>query len=120
MANPMTWSDIFPEADARLIRRFVEFHIANPQVFQEFRKRAGEMKATGRKKYSAWVIIQIVRWHCDLATVGDVFKINNDFIALYARLLMAEHPRFQDFFELRRMKPIRRQISREEAERRSK
>ena len=105
---------LFGEADPDLLARFKTFHLANPSVYETFRDKAEMMLRTGRKKYSAWVIVQVIRWESDLRTMGDVFKVNNDFIALYARLLIWREPRFEDFFELRQMKPKRRKISREE------
>jgi hypothetical protein len=76
------------------------------------------MRRTGRKKYSAWTIINKIRWDRDIRTDGDVFKINNDFIALYARKLIDEDSRFDGFFELRRMKPKNRKMSWVESDRR--
>ena len=37
-------------------------------------------------------------------TTGDDFKINNDFTAHYARLLMREHPALEGFFETREIR----------------
>jgi hypothetical protein len=106
--------ELFGGADPALLARFKEFHLANPSVYETFRAKAEMMLSTGRPKYSAWVIVQVIRWESDLRTKGDVFKVNNDFIALYARLLIWKDPRFEAFFELLQMKPKRRKISREE------
>jgi hypothetical protein len=108
---------IFPSTDPKLVRRFWEYHQANRHVFQEFRQRAAEMKAVGRTKYSGWIIINRIRWDHDLRASGDPFKINNDYIALYARLLIHEDPSFNGFFELRKMKPSGRKMSQEERDR---
>jgi hypothetical protein len=50
--------------------------------------------------------------------VDDDFKINNDFIALYTRLLIWHHPVFDGFFEIRGMKRQRVQLSQEQVKRR--
>ena len=110
-------ADLFGDADPELLARFKEFHNANPVVYDLFREKALQMLLTGRGKYSAWVIIQVIRWESDLRTKGDLFKVNNDFIALYARLLIYRDRAFEDFFEIRQMKPKRRKISREEGRR---
>lgn len=107
----------FDDIDEDLVARFDEYHQAHPVVFEEFERRALQMRRAGRKRYSQWTIIQAIRWHHDLEST-EPFKINNDFIALYARLMIHHHPEFADFFELRSMKPSARAISREEAERR--
>lgn len=105
---------IFDDIDKGLLARFKEYHLQNPTVYAEFKANALEMAKTGRKKYSAWTIVNKIRWDHDVKTTGDVFAINNDFIALYARLLIHHHPEFKDFFELRTMKASGRRNSAEE------
>lgn len=51
-----------------------------------------------------------MRWDSDLSTKDDVFKISNDYIALYARLMVYRYPEFEGFFELKRMKPKRKRF----------
>lgn len=107
---------LFAHTDPRLLRRFAAYHAENPDVYAEFKAFAARIKATGRQKYSAWVIIQAIRWTRDVQTTGDVFKVNNDFIAIYARLLMVQHPEYRGFLELRAMKEVRK-LSEEDATR---
>jgi len=108
---------VLSAADPDLVKKFHRYHQANPHIFDDFRRLAGEMRKTGRQKYGAWVIVQRIRWDRDISSVGDVFKINNDYIALYARLLIYKEPDYAGFFELRAMKPSGRRTSSEEAER---
>lgn len=112
-------SSIFDGIDKNLLKRFKEFHEKNAFVYQEFYKLSAKMKSNGRRKYSAWTIINKIRWDYDLKTKGDVFKINNDFIALYARLVIYNYPELSDFFSLREMKQHRRLISKEESKRKT-
>ena len=107
---------LFALADPRLLRRFFRFHINNQTVYAEFEKYARQIRSTGRTSYSAWVIVQVIRWEYDLRTKGDVFQINNDFIAIYARLFVVRNPAIANIFELREMKPVRK-LSREDADR---
>lgn len=102
---------IFENADPRLVARFKEFHEANGFVYAKFFEMALKARAKFHK-YSAVTIIHTIRWERDLQTEGEVFKINNDYIALYSRLLMWCHPDyFSNFFEIREMKPEKRLIS---------
>lgn len=112
-------AELFPDTDEALVLRFWTYHRNHPDVFEEFRQRARQMKSAGRKRYSGWIIVNRIRWDHDLRVEGEPFKINNDYIALYARLLIAEDPSFAGFFELRRMKPAGRRMSQEEISRRS-
>jgi hypothetical protein len=107
------------EADARLVERFILYHRANPHVFVKFVDQARRIKDSGRQKYSAWTIITWCRFEHDLVTTGDVFKINNDFIALYARLLPVVRPEFVGFFDMRAMLSSGRRSSQEEHDRRA-
>jgi hypothetical protein len=105
---------ILPDADPGLVARFYAYHEANPDVFIQFWNLAEEIKLAGREKYSAWTIIQRIRWGHDVQAQNEPFKINNDFIALYARFLIHVAPQFEGFFDLRSMKPCDRRASSEE------
>jgi len=90
--------DRYPEAK---LRKFISWHKTNPEVYKEFVKLAKEMQASGRERYSAETIINVLRWHRDLKTVGDEFKISNDFRSMFARLLVYQKPEFEGFFSMK-------------------
>jgi hypothetical protein len=94
----------FGDYPATVLAKFKRYHEKNPQVYEEFKRLAFQMKKTGRRKYSAEIIINVMRWHMDLKTSGDVFEINNDFKPIYARLLIYHYPEFQKFFEFRKVR----------------
>lgn len=97
-------TDLFDHYPKASLERFKKYHAENPQVYEKFRELAIEMRANGRRKYSAEIIINVMRWHFDLKTKGDVFEINNDFKSIYARLLVYHHPEFASFFEFRKVR----------------
>ena len=109
--------DIFKNIDPNLLAKWKTYHQKNPHVYKKFRELAFAMHKTGRTKYSAWTIINKLRWDHDISTTGDVFKISNDYIALYARLLIYHHNELLDFFDLKPMKGDLRHYSSEEKER---
>jgi len=90
----------------KVLGRFREYHKSNPHVYRLFKKLAFEMSETGRKQYSAEVIVNVMRWHHDLNSKGDPFKINNDFKPMYARLLVHRHPELGEFFHFRRVRSL--------------
>jgi hypothetical protein len=96
------WNGLFGHYSKRTLKRFKEFHQENPHIFKEFKQLAYKMKKAGRKKYSAQAIIYVIRFNQDLKTTGDVFKINNDFTSIYARLLMYRDLSMENFFEIRK------------------
>ena len=94
-------SDLFNRYPQKVLERFKAFHKKNPQVWDRFKEKAFRMKKTGRRKYSARTIFEVMRWESDLETVGSVFKISNDLIPIYCRLLIFNYPEFKNFFYLK-------------------
>lgn len=85
-----------------IAERFAEFDTAHPEVYASFRHFAGVMLARGHQHYSADGIMHIVRFHTEANVAHDGgFKINNNFVALYARKLVAADPSFAGFFAFR-------------------
>lgn len=82
--------------------KFLNFHEANPHVYTRLRELALEMKRKGINKYSMKGLFEVLRWEHTLKTTGDVFKLNNNYTALYARGLMQEEPELEGFFTLRK------------------
>lgn len=80
----------------------------NMEVWHAFKAKALQMKATGRKKYSAKTIVEIIRWERDLGNPGDEFRINNDYAAYLARAMADKVPGFEDFFEFRTITGLKR------------
>lgn len=92
---------LFDQFSEKTKDRFRVYHIDNPHVYQEFCKRAAMMLKTGRKKYSARTIFEVMRWDWDLKTTHEDFKISNDFIPIYVRMLIYHHPEYEQFFDLK-------------------
>lgn len=110
--------EMFENMDKELLARFKTYHLENPHVWDAFKQASFDIQTAGQKKYSAWIIVNKIRWDHDIKANGNAFKINNDFIAIYARLMIHNHPeKFSNFFELRATKSTRRKISREEKKR---
>lgn len=67
---------------------FRKFHRNNPKVFDMVLKYAYKQKNKGRTHYSIEIILNVIRYHVDLDTVGDQFKINNNYKPFYSRMAM--------------------------------
>lgn len=107
----MSEYDYLQKIDRGLVSRFIEFHEKNPVVYKKFVAYTKKIIQRGFERYSAWTIINVIRWEQDLETKGNSFRINNDFIALYARMLVNKNAWFKGFFNLREMKQSRRRTS---------
>ena len=78
---------------------FVEYLSEHPQIFQEFAKRAFEIRKVGFLRYSAKTIIEVLRWHTDLSEGPDAtFKIRAIYVADLSRLFMLRWPATMGFF----------------------
>lgn len=91
---------LFPDPDA-ISSRFDAFHAEHPEVYAELVKRARQLKAKGIHSYSIKGLYEIVRFHTALGSTTDQFKLNNDFTAHYARLIMQQEDGLAGFFKLR-------------------
>jgi hypothetical protein len=96
---------IFEGYDSKTVDAFRKAHEQRPEIYKAFVKYALEMKQK-RNHYSQRTIVEVVRWHRDLEYPGEEFKINNNWIALYARLAIKDYPELEHFFELRRIRGL--------------
>lgn len=83
---------------------FKKFHNANPWVVVELEKIAWEMIRHGRKKIGIQACVEIFRWETRRHTIGNDFKLNNNFCSRYARMILERNPHWGQVFELRRIK----------------
>jgi|10_taG_2_1085330.scaffolds.fasta_scaffold121132_1 hypothetical protein len=81
--------------------QFESFHAANPHVYEAIRLLALRTKRAGRSQYGMAGLFEVLRWTHTIETHGDDFKLNNNYRALYARLLMKNEPELDGFFKLR-------------------
>lgn len=87
---------------ASMAQRFEEFHEANPRVYytllhlsREWRRRMGD------RKCGIGALFERMRWEIQITTSDPDFKVNNNFRAFYARLLMLKNPELAEMFDLR-------------------
>lgn len=83
--------------------KFEVYHTENPKVYALFVHFAKEARSSNKKVYSSKSIFERIRWHIDIETVGDCFKLNNNYTAYYARKMMDEYPEFTGFFRVREL-----------------
>ena len=85
---------------------FQTYDTANPHVYAAFKAKAIEAMQKGFKTYGAKALFEVIRWQSK--THGnDEFKINNIYVADYARKLMQERAEFKDFFHCRTLRAYR-------------
>lgn len=88
-------------AQLTLDQQFRKFHRENPDVYRRLLELALQLRAKGHTKGSIAMLFEVLRWEYALATTDADFKLNNNYRAFYARLLMTHEPRLRGFFETR-------------------
>ena len=83
---------------------FEKFNSENPHIFKAFEEQAIRAINKGRKKISAKLIINWIRWHEFLESNDLNFKINDAFQSYYARYFIEVHPEHKDVFEFRKLR----------------
>ncbi len=82
-------------------QQFRAFHRANPHIYGNLKALALNAKRRGQK-FGIGALYEILRWKYAERTTGDAtFKLNNNYRALYARLLMDREPELDGYFETR-------------------
>ena len=83
-------------------RAFVEFHEANPHVYQKLCELARQAKKMGRHRLGMKALWERLRWFSqfEVETVAD-WRLNNSHTAYYARLIMASEPDLIGIFRTR-------------------
>jgi len=88
-----------------LTDKFNQYHKDNPQVYELFKRFTFMAIKRGHNRLSAWMIANRIRWETSIETFSvDEYKISNDYIALYARMFMRDHPKYDGFFKTKEMK----------------
>jgi hypothetical protein len=75
----------------------------NPDFYKLFKQFTFEAIKSGKTKLSAWLIVNRIRWESEIVTVGNKYKISNDFIALYSRKFMQDFPEHNQLFTTKEM-----------------
>ena len=94
---------LFDCLETRLERQFREFDRTNPHVWEKFVELALRAVDRGFTHYGAKTIVEIIRYHYDMRTTGERFRINNNFPAYYARKFHRLFPHLDGFFKTRRV-----------------
>jgi hypothetical protein len=96
---------------------FWQFHEANPHVYRRLVVLARTLHGRGRSKIGIGMLFEVLRWEY-MNTVGDLdgFRLNNNYRALYARLIMHNNSDLTGIFELRRLHGAEEPFDQEVAE----
>ena len=86
---------------ASLEERFEAFHRLNPHIYQELVGRGLALREKGIRRFGIAALFEAMRYDVAVRTGGDTYKLNNNYKAFYARLIMSNVVALKDFFETR-------------------
>ncbi len=101
MDETVDQTELFTQKETKLQLAFDKFHAENPHVYEWLLEKARIAKSRGKKHYSMRFLLGFFRWHTEMETNDPMFKINDHHSPYYSRLIMAEHPEFEGFFQMR-------------------
>lgn len=85
-----------------LFEKFLLFHRTNPHVLDLLMTYTEQLQRRGRRRYGIGAVFERVRWHLDVETTEDTgLKLNNNYRAYYARLMMLLRPSLGTIFQTR-------------------
>lgn len=89
--------------DQTIEEQFKAFHEENPHVAEALAQMALRLKRRGREHFGMKALFETLRFEYALRTddPNSEFRLNNNYTALYARLLMRQYPELEGFFETR-------------------
>jgi hypothetical protein len=85
-----------------LFEKFLMFHRENRHVLDLLLRFTMQLHARGRTHYGIGAVFERVRWHLAIETTEDTgLKLNNNYRAYYARLIMLLRPELGVVFQTR-------------------
>lgn len=89
-----------------IAEQFALFHVANPHVYREIVRLARWLRTErGFQSIGMKAIFEQLRWSYRLKTKDSKWKLNNNYTAHYARLVMEQEPDLAGFFPTREHAP---------------
>lgn len=94
-----------PLNQSKIEQRFWSFHETHPEVYRELRLLAFQGLARGQDRLGMKMLFEVVRWNRLMRGDGEHrdFKLNNNYTAYYARLLMDREPELDGMFATREL-----------------
>lgn len=99
-ADQIDWLAVYADGDHAA--KFKAFHDANPWVADRLIAMTRTLMLKGHKRVGIGMLFEVLRWNHLQSTVGDPFKLNNNYRAYYVRLIEQRCPDMVGLFEKRR------------------
>lgn len=87
--------------EATIQERFELWISQNPNFWRAFVQLCLDMRRRGMQQWGSKAAVEVLRYAAYVQTVGEEFRVPNDFTSRLARKAMAEVPELDGFFETR-------------------
>lgn len=85
--------------------RFATFDADNPNIYRLLVRFARQLRDRGYSRCGIALLWERMRWEMMLSTSDPAgFKLNNDYKADYARMMMRNEPDLREFFRVRELR----------------
>lgn len=92
------------ERGATIDERCETFIAANPSVWRTFVELCLDMKRRGLHQWSSKAAFEVMRYMATVQSVGEDYKLPNDYTSRFSRRAMEEVPELEGFFETRSLR----------------
>ena len=91
---------LLPLGPSEAEQRFMDFHAANPHVYEELLRICRFVRGRGVQRWGIAACFERLRGIGQGETAGDLYRLNNNYRAWYSRRLNLE-PGLEGLFEVR-------------------
>jgi hypothetical protein len=92
--------------ESLLEREFQDFHTTHPEIYTRLVSLARDLKRRGHERAGIAMLYEVVRWQQFTVNRDGDYKLNNNYRAYYARMMMEQETDLAGFFETRRVGAI--------------
>jgi hypothetical protein len=94
---------VIPTNQSKIEAAFVKFHTQHPEVYYELVRLARKAKARGHDRIGIGMLYEVLRWNYLVDHIDATPKMNNNYRAYYARLIMDREPDLAGIFNTREL-----------------
>ncbi len=94
-----------PELSA-MFESYQKWDDANRHFYPLFVRFTLQLADRGHRNIGVALIFERIRWESMIRTVGEEWKLNNNYRSIYARRFMRDYPHLDGLFRLRELRAI--------------
>ncbi|MFI1179943.1 hypothetical protein ACH4UT_10340 [Streptomyces sp. NPDC020799] len=93
-----------PDEARSIQERFEAFHELNPWILDHLEALTADCVTRGLSRVGIGMLFEVLRWQYGRATLGEPWRLNNNFRSRYVRRMLERHPEWVSLFEIRALR----------------